>query len=504
MVPVLTPGAMKDADTFAMESLGIPSIVLMENAARSAAEYIRTAYALSRDDHMLILCGSGNNGGDGFALARHLSESTSVSVLFSGARERMSHETKINATICQQLGIPVIEWDGNTENLPDATFIIDALVGIGSQGSLRSPLDRLVRWANEQSAQRIALDIPSGLDAESGIAYEPCFRADVTITMGALKTGLIYNHAPDYCGKLHIASIGIPSAVISDRASAWLVEEKDMYQTYRARHPRTTKFDYGRVLVIAGSDRMPGAAALCANGAITAGAGLVELITPSVHPALFPEVMPTLYNAPVFDLDALPLILARIERASVVVLGPGIGSDPRTLDLTRHIIEHCSTSKPLVVDADALRAITPTMHLPMVTITPHRAELARIFGIHPSTIETTAHEKAKALSHATGATVILKDFPIQICDGKTIYLATWYNPALACGGTGDVLAGIVAALWAQGYSQLTAAWLGVALHAHAGAKATALHGELATRAMLVIDALSTTSRLLTNTDDTES
>jgi len=500
MQPILTAEQMRAADRAAMERYGLPSLVLMENAARSAAAIIRQRYPDAY--HITILCGSGNNGGDGFALARHLMSECRPQLVVCGNRQRMSSETATNALVCQLLGIPMAEWghDADAEQyLHHADVIVDALLGVGASGAPREPMASLIRMANKSSAAKIALDLPSGLDADTGQAFDPCFRADCTITMGALKTGLFLADAPEVVGDIEVAQLGIPSTVVASQTMAWLIGDDDFHRVYRPRKKRSTKFDYGRVLVVAGSEAMPGAAALCANAAVAAGAGLVELFTPCVHSALFPEVMPHRYHRPTLDRDALPQIAERLLRASVVVLGPGLGAAPETTALIDELLREFVGSRAMVLDADALRAVDPTTPLPGVTLTPHRGEFARLLGLPSDQLAHSAWKQAIALSQRAGATIVLKDFPVQISDGRQTYWMTQYNPALASGGTGDVLSGIIAALWAQGYPQLDAAWMGVVLHSTAGAIAAARHGELSTRASHVIDALGVaTGRILSN------
>jgi NAD(P)H-hydrate epimerase len=497
MRPILTPEQMQASDRTAMEHYGIPSLVLMENAARSAAEILRMHYPDA--SRVVILCGSGNNGGDGFALARHLVPDVDVRIIFCGKQERMSTETATNARICQRLGVPVVEWgnDRTAEQfLNNTDLVVDALLGIGASGAPRQPLASLIDAANTLTARRVALDIPTGLDASTGRAHQPCFHAERTITMGALKTGLFLADAPDVVGHLDVASIGIPHAVLETYATAWLLDEEDLRRTHRRRNPRTTKFDYGRVLVIAGSDAMPGAAALCANAAVAAGAGLVELITPRLHSTLFPEVMPHRYNRPLLDADALPLITERMQQANVVVIGPGLGAAPQTTALVQVLLERSVGRCALLLDADALRAIDGKQKLPNVTLTPHRREFLRMVGTQGEHLSQDVLNMAVTLSKQTDATIVLKDFPIQISDGRRSLWFARYNPALASGGTGDVLSGIIAAMWAQGYAQLEAAWMGVLLHAMAGAVAAQHHGELSTRASHILESLGDVSRLL--------
>ncbi len=497
MQPVLTPEQMRSADRAAIEQYGIPSLILMENAARSAAEIIRRLYPTAR--RIVILCGNGNNGGDGYALARHLLGSADISIVSCSPNERKTEETAVNARACELLGIPIIPWDTDprsVETLSEAELIVDALLGVGAHGAPREPIASLIEHANQCSAWKVALDVPSGLDAGTGQAYTPCFRAHCTITMGALKTGLFLGDAPLVVGQIEVAHIGVPQALIAEGAKTWLLNPDDLVQSYRRRLKRTTKFDYGRVLIIAGSEGMPGAAALCANAAVAAGAGLVELVTPRIHTALIPEVMPYCYPRSCFDNDALPLIHERMQRATVVAIGPGLGADRSTITMVQELLNNSRGTQRIVLDADALRAIDPTSNLSGITLTPHRGEFARLLNRSHQQLGTEIFDHVQRFARQTGATVVLKDFPIQICDGHQRYWLAQYNPSLASGGTGDVLTGIIAALWAQGYSQWDAAWMGVMLHANAGAIASEQHGELATRASHLIEALSVVSRTL--------
>ncbi|MCS7302025.1 MAG: NAD(P)H-hydrate dehydratase [Bacteroidota bacterium] len=497
MRPVLRPADSYAADQHASNELGIRSLLLMENAARSAAEILFERSILQPQCNVLILCGTGNNGGDGFALARHLHESVQVTIVLCGTPERMTPDTKENYVICQKLGIPILQWEGEqcSHLLPaKQDVIIDALLGVGARSNPREPIASLIVWANAQAAYRVALDIPSGLDPNEGWMLSPCFHADLTITMGAYKTGLLLNAGPAECGEIEIAEIGIPHRVFDALASTWVIDSDDIRRTWRKRQLRTTKFDYGRVVIVAGSAAMPGAAALCANAAIAAGAGLVELVTPELHPALFPEVMPYRYSGPYLTRDALPLVMQRLERATVAVIGPGLGSAEETTHTLREIVQQWGGKIPLVLDADGLRSIKNDDMLQNVTITPHRGEFARMLG---SSIQgSILHERAVHFAQQTSATVVLKDFPIQISNGRETYWYIKYNPALASGGTGDVLSGIIASLWAQGYSQFDAAWMGVVVHSLAGRYASEEYGESATRASHLIEALGPVTRAL--------
>jgi len=475
MLPLLTPEQMRRADMAAIEC-GVPSLVLMENAARSAADILQKWLQppSASSPTVLIACGSGNNGGDGFALARHLAcRGWKVMVWWTGSREQMSPETLTNLTALEGLGIPTHHLPPGQlpPPPPPAEVVVDALLGIGARPPLRSDVLPILRVLGSLPARRVALDVPTGLNAETGEADPEAFRAELTITMFAAKTGLFLNEGWHLCGRVEVASLGVPLNLAAAHADTWALEWDDIRQRFPLRPRISTKFDYGRVGIIAGSAMMAGAAALAANAAIRSGAGLVYLYTAGrIHSAVLPEVIARqLPSTPEGWLaaEALPLLHELLERVDALVLGPGIGvaAVPVVAELLRSIPERL----PTVIDADALRAITPDSRIPSLwVLTPHIGEFARMTGEDRSHVARHAPWLARQWAQRWGGVLLLKHVPTIITDGKRSYWNLGGNPGMATAGAGDVLAGMIGALLARRLPPLEAAAIAAFLHSAAG------------------------------------
>jgi NAD(P)H-hydrate epimerase len=489
---ILTAEQAYKADVAASTTYGIPSLVLMENAARSSADCIREHL----ENHLgnkpiasakiLILCGNGNNGGDGFAIARHLHEITNVATAFIGSTDKMSAETKTNYDCLQLLDIPLLQIETNEDidflELRHYDCIVDALIGIGGTGSLRGIVLPLLQKVRDYqfSARKIftplmiAIDCPTGLDVTKGIAHPYCFCADITITLFAEKTGLFRNDGLTVCGKIRTVSIGAPQTIISEYSSIIRLEKSDIREMLPYRRKIGSKFDFGRVVVVAGSLSMPGAAALCANAAISAGAGLVELYSTSFHPTVMAEVMPTALpwtKDGTLSLSNFDTLLRASKKAAVVVIGPGIGSHPETTELVHKLLAAIPDNIPIVLDADGLRALSLTPKIPLrrtIILTPHSGEFARMTDIEREKIELESAELAKEFARKYNCVLLLKGTPSIITNGEFSYWNTNGNSGMATAGSGDVLSGIIAALVSQGMNPFEGAALGAYLHASAG------------------------------------
>lgn len=489
---VLTPTQMRSCDAYAIETLGIPAAILMEDAARAAFEVIRSLveeHCQKRDivrPSLVFLCGSGNNGGDGFVLARHFSHIADVRVYWTGSVEKMSAETRMNFTLLETHSI-LTQHISSSETLENITLeadcIIDALIGNGGSERLRGIAADILRTVREHRRSRtlsIAIDIPTGLNGETGKAHEDCFRADYTVTMAALKTGLLLNDAPDVCGCIITVPIGIPASVIEKQASVRVLEQDDVVRLLPKRPRRATKHDFGSVAIIGGTQAMSGAPALSANACISAGAGLVRLYAPYIHNAALPEVMAHTLpsNAQgAISRAALPLLREAIEKSDVLALGPGLGADAEMLDVVRELIASIPPHKSVVIDADGLRALrleneTLLPLRPNIVLTPHRGEFARLTGCDYEAIPETAQTLAPAWAKTLGCTLLLKNVPTIISNGALSYWNMSGNAGMATAGSGDVLTGIIAAILAQtrrlGIEPLEAAALGAYIHGRAG------------------------------------
>ncbi|MBX7154806.1 MAG: NAD(P)H-hydrate dehydratase [Bacteriodetes bacterium] len=504
---LLTPKQMKDADLYGMQVLGIPSIVLMENAARSSAVIIRDIINTTEKKVVTVLCGAGNNGGDGFAISRHLHQEHEVHIVFLGSVKKMSGETKTNYLICKQLKIPIStispQKDINAihatipELISHSDVIIDAIIGIGLQSNqvirnkaglrmiepstkrtLPDVMKHILRLSNSAKAVRIAIDIPTGLNEHAIVKYNSVvFNAHHTISMAVTKTTHLLEKAWDYCGKVHVADIGLPDSVIAKHSNIGILDERDVAIILPKRNKVSSKFDYGRVCVIAGSQSMPGAAALCANSAIRSGAGLVELCSTAIHPSLLPEVIPTMLTSNehgCVGMDSWERIKSSCERADVIVLGCGLGTNDDTLNLCRNVIKHFLSTKKIVVDADALRVIqvkTFSGYTQNLVITPHVGEFKRMVDnkvVDLASNNYPIEELVVTISKQINAIVVLKNLPVIITNGKTSYWCTEGNPGMATAGSGDVLAGVISGMLCRITNTLDAAAVAVHFHAKAG------------------------------------
>ncbi|MBM2813587.1 MAG: Multifunctional fusion protein [Ignavibacteria bacterium] len=491
---ILTPDEMRSADTYAINNFGIPSALLMENAARSASLYIEEL--LFPESRITIFCGSGNNGGDGFALARHLADKFHVKIYWIGTEDKMSPETKTNYLAAKNIGIPTIYLSDENELTKidwDTDCLIDALIGVGGSENIRGLALDIIRFCNEQPALKIAIDAPTGLNTKSGKAHRDCFQADYTITMFAIKTGMLLNDGVDKCGEILIANLGAPSKIVKDISKIRIIEKADKENFLQKRPRKSSKFDYGRIVIVAGSQNMPGAAALASNAAITAGAGLVYLFTPSVHPALLPEVIPNVVPVTpdgTISIHALDAVLQAIEKADVLAIGPGFGNNTETIKFTKELLAKTPERVSMIIDADGLLAISPKSQLRKnIILTPHTGEFSKITGITRSEIEINSVTLATEWAERLGCIIHLKYFPSISTDGTYSYWNIAGNPGMATAGSGDVLTGIIAALLGQKLPALDAAGYGAYLHAIAGDYYTSTYPEETLTASSVIECL---------------
>ena len=421
----------------------------METASRNAVE---RCPLFTLPTSILVVCGNGNNGGDGFAMARMLSERHDVVIAAVPNVQVMSSETRANYQRVIDLKIPIVHPD----LIPhiDVAIIVDALIGVGGGADLRAPVGQWVCAINGHKAQVVAVDVPTGLDATTGQANESAVTATYTMTMEALKPGLLGANGRRLCGVIILVSIGAPDGMAAAASSTFVLESKDIRRILPPRIPRSHKYTYGHVMVLAGSPAMRGAAALAAEAALRIGAGLVTLVSDAIHPLLPREVMTA-------GLDMAETVA---RRASAIVAGPGWGREQERLQLLANTI--CAVPEtPVVLDADGIKALPQLKgrHSSMI-VTPHEGEfrwLCDALSITPTAGQVpTAQQVAKAL----GCTVHLKTIPPTSTDGNLTFFCTTGNPGLATAGSGDVLSGVIGGLLAQGVPQLQAASLGAMIH----------------------------------------
>ncbi|MCZ8521809.1 MULTISPECIES: NAD(P)H-hydrate dehydratase [Paenibacillus] len=490
---IVTAEQMRRIDRETIENIGIPALVLMENAGRAVAEEIVRRWGEPRRAlRILVLVGKGNNGGDGMVAARHLEGMGHRAVLFcADDPAQYKGEAAVQYAIANNLGLEVLSFAaGDRPDFSSYDLAVDALLGTGSTGAPRGAYALLIEQANASGLPLAAIDVPSGLDADTGAVYEPCIRAKATVALAFSKIGLEQHPGAEYAGEVVVRDIGIPqvaaerAGVRTYRAEEPLLSERLGYAKYRSRRPDSHKGTYGHVLVAAGSWPMSGAGLLSATAALRAGSGLVTWALPErlVGPMTgrLPEAMLRgLEDGGLGEWSAVdPLALTKLaEDKDALLFGPGAGRWVADGSFLRTLWEQ--TKCPLVLDADALNMMGeggPTAwpkREGAVVLTPHPGEMARLLGVSAADVQRDRVRTAAEFAVRCGVTVVLKGTRTVTADPSgDVYVNTTGNPGMATGGTGDVLAGIIASLLAQGYHGTQAAALGVYLHGAAGDRAS--------------------------------
>ena len=466
-------------DKEAMEGYGLPEAVLMENAG---AAIVRLAGEELRWDgaDAVILCGAGNNGGDGFVAARYAAAAgAEVTVLFMGSADHMGPASRMYRQAAEKMGIPVVEISRAAEALPylaGADIIVDALIGTGITSAVTGEKAALIALVNDASAAVVAADVPSGLSSDTGRAAGAVILADITVALGSVKRGHMLYPGSEYCGKVLYADIGIPDAA-RESYPVRLMEAADARRLLPVRTRVVHKGTNGFIGLFAGSDGMEGAGLLAAQGALYGGGGKIALRT--VHEAAerlagrAPEVMVrALSEAPHFTAADLPEALADAEAYDVVALGCGFGRDEETQRFTEGMVR--SLAKTVVLDADALYAVAERKialeDCPgTIIVTPHVGEFARLTGLSAGEIEARRIDCAREYAAAHHVVTVLKGAPtVTALPDGTAWVNTSGDPGMAAGGMGDTLTGIIAALAGQGMEAGQAAAVGVYLHGLAG------------------------------------
>ena len=491
MAKILRAAEMKAADEKEI-ARGTPSRTLMERAAKAALEVLKGHFSTEK---VLFLCGGGNNGGDGLAMARFFAEERgNAAICYAGAWNGGAPDTSRMSVECaaQFALLPASIPVSRTLVLDGVSTVVDALFGIGLTREIGGELAETIGAINTSGLPVLAVDIPSGVDADTGAICGVAIRATHTVSMAAYKFGQFLFPGTLLCGKVHLADIGIPVP----NETAHLLEKADL-QRLPPRPARAHKGTFGRVLVIGGSYGMSGAAYLAAKAAYRAGAGLVEILAPEqnriIYQTQLPEALLTLYDPENLDVNAL---CAAIGRADAIAIGMGLGNAPVVAKLLDTVLARATV--PGVVDADALnelarggeiRARLSGCKVPLI-LTPHLGEAARLLEQDLAQIATALVDTATEMARKFAAIVALKDARTVITDGVHVSLNAHGNSGMATGGSGDVLAGVIAALLATRMSPFVAAELGVLTHALAGDAAKLVRGLHGLMASDIIDGLS--------------
>jgi len=466
----ITTPEMRALETNA-EYYGVSLLQLMETAGRNVAEEIAARFQ-PKKARVAIFCGSGGNGGDGFVAARYLTcLGFKVEVILAGkASDITSESAKKNWVALQPLRniIPLTEVK-DSALIPEvkADVIVDALLGIGLKGKLRPPIVQLVEKINSTDAFRVAVDVPTGIDSDSGEVLGTAVKANLTVTFYKAKPGLV--RAKEHSGEIVVKNIGLPSEL--ERFTG----PGDVKLAVKPRRPEAHKGTFGRLLVIGGSDVFSGAPALSAMAALRTGVDIVTVAAPEKTATAISSMSPALITIKLkgkhLNSGNLFSLEEQLELATVVVLGPGLGLHSETKEATQQIIEQLEEKgTPLLLDADGLKAFAEfkrKVELPMV-LTPHAREYEILTGNKlPDNVEGRA-EKVQKSARKLGATILLKGPVDVISDGEQTKFNFTGNPGMTVGGTGDVLSGIVGGLLAMGVDSFRAAAAGAFINGAAG------------------------------------
>jgi len=515
LIPVATTTQMREYDRVTIEEIGLPGLVLMENASRAVADYAARMLEEggSRGGQVWIFCGSGNNGGDGLAVARHLRNvGYEIALFLLGSADDLKGDARFNYNLYRRIGGRVKEVKSRRDLrlvTVGVDLVIDALLGTGFKGDITGLYADTIRIIRDLKAPVLSVDIPSGVDGDTGAARDTAVAADATVTFGLLKPGLFLPPGREHAGKVSVVDIGIPPQVLPRRRiRLFIVDESDIRRWMPRRHPAAHKGETGHVYMLAGSPGLTGAATLCAEAAMRCGAGLAVVGVPaSLNPVLeikLTEAMtqPLPENSRgALTAEAFEHILPRLLWADTMVLGPGLGLDPDTATLFDRMFD--VIDKPLVIDADGLNLLAEhrglLRKLPKETVlTPHPGEFARLVRLPVAAVLSDRVEVVRRWAKHWRATILLKGSPsLTALTNGVVFINPTGNAGMATGGSGDVLTGIIASLSAQGLPIHQAAWVGAYIHGMAGDRAADDRGQHGMVAGDITAALPETLKALT-------
>jgi len=467
--PLYDAEGMRAVDRWAIEEMGVPSLELMEAAGRAVAEAVGE---MAPEGPVRVVCGKGNNAGDGLVAARYLAEAGfEVEALLLWPAAELSGDAAANL---ERFRAEYVSGD-LASRLEGSGAVVDAIFGTGFSGEPREPALAAIDAIDACGASVVACDIASGVDASSGEVAGTAVEADLTVSFHAAKVGHRIAPGKWHSGELRVAPIGIPRGVPGEPVAGTI--DAAVLELAPRRGPGSTKFSSGQVAIAGGSRGLTGAVQMSSRAAIRAGAGYATVAVPADLEPIFergqPEVMSV--GCPGGDgclapASAKPLLRA-FERAAAGVLGPGLGRDPGSIELAREVLG--AIEAPLVLDADGLNAFAGELgriaarEAPTV-LTPHAGELGRLLGRTSEEVSKHRLAAAREAARSAGAVVVLKGDDTIVTDGERVAVNALSAPALATAGTGDVLSGIVAALLARGLEPFTAACAAVIAHARAG------------------------------------
>lgn len=487
MQRVLNGQQMQETDSYTIRHMQMPAVVLMEKAAE--AVFDRVYRDTSEADRILVVCGSGNNGADGVAVARMLHiKGRRVSLFLAGSREHFTQEAVCQWHIAGNYGVEEV----NIPQWPEYTVIIDAMFGTGLSRTVSGKYAEIIRQINNAQARVYAVDIPSGIHAGTGQILGEAVQAECTVTFAFYKTGCLLYPGAAFCGELILSDVGIYSMDSPYDPDIQLLEKRDLYLR-KKRRPDGNKGTFGKVLLVAGNEDIYGAAYMSARAAFLSGAGMVKLLTSRENCPLIKQMLPEAMTEPVTREDYAEKLDKALDWADCVGIGPGIGTDERAEKMVQYVLTHCD--KPLVLDADALNVVSGhpqwlSGHRGEVILTPHMGEMSRLWKISIPELKKDPFLHAGRAAKAWGAIVVLKDARTCIASPEgRMYLHAFGNSGMATAGSGDVLTGAVLGQISVCDSADQAACMGVLLHGLAGDQAAEKRGEASLTAMDICEAL---------------
>lgn len=490
---VVTAAEMRQIDQDTIEGIGILGIILMETAGSAIVRAIQQHYPTCQ--RIGIFAGKGNNGGDGIVIARQLAHiGRDVRLFLVSPPDSFTGEAQINLQIAKNLGLRIeeilieaaLEPDTSLNSIKSCELLIDAIFGTGLRGAVRDPIATVINAINRLPTPILSVDLPSGLDADTGHPLGTSVRADRTVTIGLPKRGLLMHPGAELAGKLEVADIGFPEQVVdAQNIKVNWTTAAQAAQWMPPRPPSSHKGSYGRVLVVAGSTGMTGAAALASEAALRAGAGLVTLATPKHLNPILESLLPEVMTLPLPETDAGSLSVSAtstilefaVKTKSILAIGPGLSQHPETVSLVHQLIRENreqGLDLRMVIDADGLNALAQVRETisflnSETVLTPHPGEMARLTNTSVPVLEKDRISTAQQFASQYGVTLVFKGVPTVTGDPNgNLWVNSTGNPGMATGGMGDVLTGIIAGLMAQGISSENAAALGVYLHGLAG------------------------------------
>lgn len=490
---IVTAQQMKNIDRRAIRDFGIPGTVLMENAASAVQAAMEDLFEGLQGVRVGIICGKGNNGGDGLALARRLRiKGIPVRVALLASFRAITGEAKVNLSILRRMDVEIVQ-NAASRALADiiawSDVLVDALLGVGLSSPLVGAYARTVDMMNASGSPVVAIDIPTGIHADTGEVMGTAVRADLTVTMAFLKRGLVLYPGAQYAGQVRVADIGIPSEVAEKEAiSVGLLNHDALQDVIGVRRSDAHKGDFGHCMVVAGSPGKAGAAIMAARGALRTGVGLVSVATPN---ALVPIIQAQVAEAMcvpaaesiegTLGIGSEKELLKSMGNMSSCVIGPGLSNHYETVQAVRSLIQRLKV--PAVIDADGLNALVGFTDIlkkvkTSVILTPHPGEMGRLLGISTNDVQKDRIALASKFAMKHRVTVALKGAATVVATRHGwVFINSTGNPGMASGGTGDVLTGMIGSFLAQGYGASQAACLGVYLHGLAGDLAAREKGE---------------------------